>query len=73
MPVEYSVTIGYHPSIENGAVIGLSKPIRLARILACQPILQETYIQNIADRMMEKLNADGVAVITKGMHGCMKF
>jgi len=74
VPVEYSVTIGYMPNANNDTtyVVGLSKPVRLARLLACQPLLQETYTQKISDVLVERLNPSAVAVITRGLHGCMK-
>jgi GTP cyclohydrolase IA len=73
VPVEYSVTIGILPKQDEGIVLGLSKPIRLVRILARQPLLQETYTQNIANIFIKYLEPHGVAVITQGQHGCMKY
>jgi len=70
LPVEYMVTIAYLPAKEK--VIGLSKPVRFARLLACRPLLQETYTQDMADILSERTDARGVAIITRGVHGCMK-
>jgi GTP cyclohydrolase IA len=70
LPVEYEVTIAYLPHQQK--VIGLSKPIRLARLLACRPVMQETYTQEIADTITKRIDAKGAAVITRGLHGCMK-
>lgn len=70
LTVEYEVTIAYLPSSEK--VLGLSKPVRLARLLACRPLLQETYTQEIADTLSQRVEARGVAVITRGLHGCMR-
>jgi GTP cyclohydrolase IA len=75
VPVEYSVTIGYMPRVDTNNVayvVGLSKPVRLARLIACQPLLQETYTQKMADIMVTRLDPEAVAVITRGLHGCMK-
>jgi GTP cyclohydrolase IA len=76
--VEYEVTIAYLPRMElrdntlGTSVVGLSKPVRLARLLACRPILQEDYTQDIADTLDERILPRGIAVITRGLHGCMK-
>ena len=73
LPVEYHVTVAYLPnqiSHSERQVLGLSKPIRIVEVLSKLPILQEDYTQKIADTFMRI--AKGVAVVTVGIHGCMR-
>jgi len=73
LPIEYEIDIAYLPSKADGKVIGLSKPIRLAKLLSCRPVLQETLTEEIANILQEKLNAEGVAVVIKALHLCMRM
>jgi len=70
VPIVYSVTIGYVP---QGQVIGLSKLARLAIALSSYPKLQEDFTTEIADAIQHKLMPQGVMVVVKGNHGCMKY
>lgn len=76
LPVEYNSTIAYIPRESDeflkSKVIGLSKVIRVAQLLAKQAILQEDYTQEIADVFQMELLPKGVAVIVKGIHNCIR-
>lgn len=71
LPVTYNMTIAYIPS-KKGNVIGASKLERLARIIAADAILQEDLTHNIAQVISEYLVPTGVAVVTSGIHDCMR-
>jgi len=68
LPCHFNVIIGYVP---NGKVLGLSKFARVSDILARRPVMQEEYSNELADRFMEELKPEGVAVYVTGVHGCM--
>lgn len=69
--VSYLVYFGYIPNSLNGKVVGLSKPGRVIKLIAKQPILQEDYTKMLADIFMDTLNPEGVGIIVKGRHMCM--
>ena len=69
--ISYLVYFGYIPRYTNGKVVGLSKPGRVIKLLASQPILQEEYTKKLADIFMRKLNPEGIGLIVKGKHMCM--
>jgi len=71
LPVTYNMTIAYIPS-KKGNVIGASKLERVARIIAADAILQEDLTHNIAQVISEYLTPEGVAVVTSGVHDCMR-
>jgi GTP cyclohydrolase I len=60
--------IAYLP---RGRVVGLSKLARVVEAFARRPQLQERLTCQIADLLMEKLNARGVGVILEAHHTCM--
>lgn len=66
--VYYIVRVGYIPKTK---CVGLSKIGRVVRLYGSQPILQEEYTKDLADMLMEVLDAEGVCVVTKGRHNCM--
>jgi len=70
LPIDMQVTIGYIP---NEKVLGLSKIVRIARLLGKQPVLQEDYTNIVASVFMERVQAVGVGVHVVGEHSCMKF
>lgn len=70
LPVVYKVSIAYLP---NGHVVGLSKLARFAKTLARVPLLQETYVNELANSIFKYLRADGVLVLVSGEHFCMKM
>ena len=57
--------------IPRGRVVGLSKIPRVIETLARRPQLQERLTQQIAELLMEELEAEGVAVVIEGSHSCM--
>ncbi|WP_044027350.1 GTP cyclohydrolase I FolE [Corynebacterium glutamicum] len=62
--------IGYIPG-KSGKVTGLSKLARLADMLAKRPQVQERLTSQIADALVEKLDAQAVAVVIEAEHLCM--
>lgn len=63
------ISIGYIP---NGKVIGISKLARLVDCFSKRMQIQERMTSQIADTIMEKLNALGVIVVCEGVHFCMR-
>jgi GTP cyclohydrolase I len=57
--------------IPNGKVVGLSKIPRVIDVLARRPQLQEKLTEEVADLLMEQLDARGVAVVMEASHSCM--
>jgi GTP cyclohydrolase I len=62
--------VGYIPN-EEGRVVGVSKLARVVEIYAKRLQLQERMTSQIADTIMEVLQADGVAVVVQAEHLCM--
>lgn len=62
--------IGYIPGT-SGKVTGLSKLARLADLYAKRPQVQERLTSQIADALMEKLDAHAVIVVIECEHLCM--
>jgi GTP cyclohydrolase I len=60
--------VGYLP---NGKIIGLSKVARVVDLFARRLQVQERLTGQIADTLMEVLDARGVAVVLEGSHFCM--
>ena len=71
LPVSYTMTIAYLPK-EKGTVLGASKLERVARILSARAVLQEDLTVQIARTINEYLVPEGVAVVTSGVHDCMR-
>lgn len=63
------ISIGYIP---NKKVIGISKLARLADIFAKRMQIQERMTTQIADTIMNELDALGVIVVCEGVHFCMR-
>lgn len=57
--------------IPKGKVAGLSKLARTVELYAKKPQLQERLTTEIADAIMEYLDAEGVMVVIEGEHICM--
>jgi GTP cyclohydrolase I len=57
--------------IPNGEVIGLSKIPRVLDVLAKRPQMQERLTEELADLLMNELDAKGVAVVVEATHTCM--
>ncbi len=70
LPISYNVSFAYIPA---GKVLGLSKVPRIIKQLCARPMLQEDLTKDIADNFQKKLKPTGVAVIVRGVHGCMKY
>ena len=62
--------IAYLP---NGQIVGLSKLARLVEILSRRPQVQERMTENLADLVMQELNARGVGVVIEASHTCMSI
>lgn len=68
MPFEGKAHVAYLP---DGQVAGISKLARVVDDFALRPQVQERLTSQIADLLMEKLAAKGVAVVLKATHTCM--
>lgn len=70
LPFYGRASIAYLPS--GGKVVGLSKLARLVEVYARRPQLQERLTSQIADALMEHLDAEGASVMVHAEHLCMK-
>jgi GTP cyclohydrolase I len=68
LPFMGKAHVAYLP---NGKVVGLSKIPRVVEVLAHRPQVQERMTEDLADLLMEELDARGVAVILEATHTCM--
>lgn len=68
MPFEGKAHIAYLP---DGRVVGISKLARVVDDFALRPQVQERLTSQIADLLMERLEAKGVAVVLQATHTCM--
>jgi GTP cyclohydrolase IA len=62
--------VGYIPA-ESGKITGLSKLARLVDLYAKRPQVQERLTTQIADSLVELLEARGVIVVIEAEHLCM--
>ncbi|MEZ5096254.1 MAG: GTP cyclohydrolase I FolE [Nocardioides sp.] len=62
--------VGYIPA-ESGKITGLSKLARLVDVYAKRPQVQERLTTQIADALMEILEARGALVVIEAEHLCM--
>ena len=62
--------VGYLPS---GAIAGLSKIPRAIEVLARRPQVQERLTEQVAEAILEALDADGVAVVVEAEHFCLSM
>jgi len=60
--------VAYLPS---GKVVGLSKLARVVEALSRRPQVQERMTEQLADLLMTRLDARGVAVVLEATHTCM--
>ncbi|MSR30386.1 MAG: GTP cyclohydrolase I FolE [Gemmataceae bacterium] len=60
--------IAYLP---NGKIVGLSKLARVVETLSRRPQVQERMTEELADLLVDELNARGVAVVLEASHSCM--
>jgi len=70
LPFFGKVHIAYIP---NKEVVGISKLARTVEIFARRPQIQEQLTAQIADAIMNELNADGVMVMIEAEHLCMSM
>ena len=68
MPFQGHAHIAYLP---DGQIVGISKLARVVDEFAHRPQTQERLTSLIADLLMEKLNAKGVAAVLTATHACM--
>ncbi len=57
--------------LPNGKIVGLSKLARVVEVLARRPQIQERMTEELADLLMQELQARGVGVILEASHTCM--
>jgi GTP cyclohydrolase IA len=57
--------------IPNGRVIGLSKLARVVEVVSKRPQVQERMTEDIANLLVDELDAKGVAVVIEAAHTCM--
>ncbi|MFE5731148.1 GTP cyclohydrolase I FolE [Streptomyces sp. NPDC056528] len=70
LPFHGVAHIGYIPA-ETGKITGLSKLARLVDVFARRPQVQERLTTQIADSLMEILEARGAIVVLEAEHMCM--
>ncbi len=68
MPFIGKAHIAYLP---NGKVVGISKIARVLETFSSRMQVQERLTTQIADLLMEHLNAKGLAVVLKAQHTCI--
>jgi GTP cyclohydrolase IA len=68
LPFQGKAHVAYIP---RGKVVGLSKIVRVVEALARRPQVQERLTSQIADLLMDALDAQGVAVVVEASHTCM--
>ena len=71
LPFHGQAHVAYLP--KHGRVVGLSKLARTVEVFARRPQLQERLTDQIADALVEHLDAAGVVVMVEGEHMCMKM
>jgi len=71
LPFHGQAHVAYIPN--HGRVVGLSKLARTVEVFARRPQLQERLTDQIADALVEHLDAAGVVVMVEGEHMCMKM
>ena len=68
LPFMGKAHIGYLP---DGKVVGLSKLARVVDGIARRPQVQERMTEEIANLLLDELDAKGVAVVVEATHSCM--
>ncbi|NMO52187.1 GTP cyclohydrolase I FolE [Actinoplanes sp. TBRC 11911] len=72
LPFKGVAHIGYIPGT-HGRITGLSKLARLVEVYARRPQVQERLTSQIADLLLERLEARGVIVVLECEHLCMEM
>jgi GTP cyclohydrolase IA len=70
LPFRGVAHIGYIPG-NSGRITGLSKLARLVEVFARRPQVQERLTSQVADLLVEQLDARGVIVVLECEHMCM--
>ena len=70
LPFFGSAHVGYIP---NGRLAGISKIARALDMLAKRPQVQERLTRQMADAILEALDADGVVVVLEAEHLCLSM
>ncbi|MER7947742.1 GTP cyclohydrolase I FolE [Streptomyces sp. NPDC096079] len=70
LPFHGVAHIGYIPA-ESGKITGLSKLARLVEVFARRPQVQERLTTQVADSLVEILDARGAIVVIEAEHMCM--
>lgn len=70
MPFYGKAHIAYIP---NGEVVGISKLARTLEVFAKRLQIQEQLTSQVADSIMDELNAKGVIVVIEAEHMCMSM
>ncbi|MFD9536651.1 GTP cyclohydrolase I FolE [Streptomyces sp. NPDC059382] len=70
LPFHGVAHVGYIPA-DNGKITGLSKLARLVDVFARRPQVQERLTTQIADSLMQILEARGAIVVIEAEHMCM--
>jgi len=70
LPFTGAAHVGYIPG-EHGRITGLSKLARLVDVYAKRPQVQERLTTQIADALMDILEARGAIVVVEAEHLCM--
>jgi GTP cyclohydrolase IA len=68
LPFVGKAHIAYLP---RGKIVGLSKLPRVVEVLSRRPQVQERMTEDVADLLMEELDARGVGVVMEASHSCM--
>jgi len=68
LPIIGKAHIAYLP---KGRIVGLSKLARVVEVFSRRPQVQERMTKDLADLLMNRLEARGVAVILEAAHTCM--
>jgi GTP cyclohydrolase I len=68
LPFHGVAHVGYIP---QGSVVGISKLARVVELFARRPQIQERLTGQIADCLLQELNAKGVGVVVEAEHLCM--
>jgi len=59
--------------IPNGKIVGLSKIARAVEIVARRPQVQERMTEELADLVMNELDAQGAGIVLEASHTCMSI
>lgn len=70
LPIEMDISFAYIPKKE---ALGLSKVPRIIKHLSARPVLQEDLTKDIVAYFKKLLKPLGIAIVIRGIHGCMKF